>query len=296
MRLLRELQLRGTLAAVATALGYSPSAVSQQLTQLEKEVGVRLLESVGRGVRLTPQAEIVVRHTEAILRHLEEARAEVARSLIEVSGTLRIACFQTAALTLLPVVLGRMKADHPDLMIEVSQSEPDEAHPRLAARDVDLAVAEEYPGHPQKIVTGLHREDFLLDRLRLARPAGTDAQPPVTGLDELRGEPWILEPEGKAAREWARDLFRTAGFEPVVPYESIDLLTHAGFVEAGLATAVLPDLLWLRSAPHVVLQDLPGPSQARTLFTLVRTGSESHPAITALRAAFREVAATSPPK
>ncbi len=96
LRLLRELKLRGTLAAVASALSYGPSSISQQLSQLEAEAGVRLLEPVGRRVRLTEQAEILVAHTEAVLERLEHAEADIATSLTDLTGTLRIASVQTA--------------------------------------------------------------------------------------------------------------------------------------------------------------------------------------------------------
>src|ERR1700726_5258713 len=91
LEILRELKHRGTLAAVASAMSYSPSAVSQQLTLLESEVGAPLLERDGRRVRLTPQAEILVTHTELVLRQLDRAQAEIAASLHEFTGTLRVA-------------------------------------------------------------------------------------------------------------------------------------------------------------------------------------------------------------
>ena len=81
LRLLRELARRGTITAVAEALSYSPSAVSQQLTALEKETGVRLLEPAGRRVRLTPQADLLVAHTQVLLEDMERAEAELAQSL-----------------------------------------------------------------------------------------------------------------------------------------------------------------------------------------------------------------------
>src|SRR5690349_21039933 len=115
LRLLREVRLRGSLAAAATALRYSPSAVSQQLAVFEREVGVPLLEKVGRGVRLTPQAEILVGHAEVVLERLEQAEAEVAASLSGVTGTVRVACFQTAALSLVPTMLGHVRAAYPRL-------------------------------------------------------------------------------------------------------------------------------------------------------------------------------------
>ena len=97
LRLLVELSQRGTLAAVAEALSYSPSSVSQQLSQLEREAGVPLLVQVGRRVQLTPQAELLVGHARAVLDRLEEAESDVARSLTAVGGTVRIAVFQSAA-------------------------------------------------------------------------------------------------------------------------------------------------------------------------------------------------------
>lgn len=120
LRLLRELRHRGTLAAVAEALSYAPSSVSQQLSRLEADVGVRLLEPVGRRVRLTEQAEILVAHTEAILERLERAEADIATSLTDLTGTLRIASFQTAALALLPTTLDLLRDRHPQLRVHVT--------------------------------------------------------------------------------------------------------------------------------------------------------------------------------
>ena len=110
LRLLRELELRGTLAEVAVALNQSPSSVSQQLTQLEKEVGVPLLRKSGRRVVLTPQAEILVAHTTAILERLELAESEVNASLLQATGPVRVAMFQTAALALMPETLSAARA------------------------------------------------------------------------------------------------------------------------------------------------------------------------------------------
>ena len=121
--LLRELDRRGTLAAVARALSYSPSAVSQQLSQLEAETGVVLLEPAGRGVRLTAQARILVAHAEAILERLEEAEAELRASLTEVRGTLRVASFQSVLLALVPEVLTRLAERHPGLRVEITHQE-----------------------------------------------------------------------------------------------------------------------------------------------------------------------------
>ena len=171
LRLLVELSQRGTLAAVADALSYSPSSVSQQLNQLEKEAGVPLLEQVGRRVQLTPQAQLLVGHARAVLDRLEEAEADVARSLTAVGGTVRIAVFQSAAHAMVPQALTLLRTEHPALRVEVTEREPDAGLFEVSARDFDLVIAEQYPGH-----TRAHRDD--LDRVHLASDAIRLALPP----------------------------------------------------------------------------------------------------------------------
>ncbi|MCX4903531.1 LysR family transcriptional regulator [Streptomyces sp. NBC_00878] len=292
LRLLRELKHRGTLAAVAAALSYSPSSVSQQLSQLESEVGVRLLEPVGRRVRLTPQAEILVAHTEAVLERLERAEADIAASLTDLTGTLRIAAFQTAALALLPNALSLLRDIHPGLRVHVTHAEPETALPALQARDFDLVIAEEYPDNPNPRPAELEQEDLLDDPMRLAPARETDdADGPGAVLRSLADRPWVMEPEGTAARHWAMTLCRNAGFEPDVRFESTDLLLHLRLVEQGHAAALLPDLVWIGRPPTVALRQLPQGQRARRIFTAVRRGRSRHPGIQACRHALRQAAA-----
>ncbi|GAB3671655.1 LysR family transcriptional regulator [Actinocorallia lasiicapitis] len=283
LRLLRELKHRGTLAAVARALSYSPSSVSQQLSLLEAEAGVPLLEPVGRRVRLTPQAEILVAHTEAVLARLEQAEADIAASLSELTGTLRIASFQTAALALIPDALTLLRARHPRLRVHLTQAEPDRALPALLARDFDLVIAEEYPGEPEPHLPELEHEPLCDDPLRLALPS-----PGLTGLHELAGHSWVMEPPGTPAHRWAVSVCRAAGFEPDVRYVSTDLLLHLRLVEGGHAAAFLPDLVWNGRPPTVPLLALPA---SRRLFTSARQGHSAHPALRACRDALASLVA-----
>ncbi|MFH8572473.1 LysR family transcriptional regulator [Streptomyces sp. NPDC017993] len=294
LRLLRELKHRGTLAAVAEALSYAPSSVSQQLSQLEAEVGVRLLEPVGRRVRLTEQAEILVAHTEAVLERLERAEADIASSLTDLTGTLRIASFQTAALALVPTTLDLLRDRHPHLRVHVTQREPERSLPALQARDFDLVLAEEYPGNPNPRPAELEQEDLLDDGLHLALPEaadGPDTAHPMTALRSLADHPWVMEPEGTTARHWAMTLCRNAGFEPDVRFETTDLLLHLRLVEQGHAAAFLPDLVWRGQPPTVALRKLPPGQRTRRVFTVVRRGRSPHPAIQACRDAFNRAAA-----
>jgi DNA-binding transcriptional LysR family regulator len=283
LRLLRELKLRGTLAAVAQALSYSPSSVSQQLSQLETEVGTPLLEPAGRRVRLTAQAHILVRHTDAVLRQLELAESDIAASLAQLTGELRIATFQTAALALVPAALDTMHAAHPQLRVRVRHREPQLALPALAARDVDLVLAEEYPPNPLPRSSGVELAPLCTDTLRLAADG-------ATSLAALATRPWIMEPPGTPARQWAVAMCRDAGFEPDVRFESADLLLHARMAEHHHAVAFLPDMVWAGAAPTLTLTSLPAHHSTRRILTACRTGASQHPAIKAFRAALSDAA------
>lgn len=277
LRLLRELSRRGTLAAVAQALNYSPSSVSQQLSLLETEVGVPLLEPVGRRVKLTPQAEILVRHTEEVLTRLDQAESEVAASLHEITGTLRVATFQTAALALIPATLARMRDEHPSLRIEFQVLDPAEALSALNARDFDLVFVEEWPDQPEARFTGLEYRELIRDPIRLAVPRGLP-------VGEVGSHPWIMEPTGFPQRTFNVNWCRHQGYEPDVRSASTDVLVKLRFVERGLAVALLPDLVWYDREITVDLHDLPVP-MSRLLFTAARAGRGQHPAVRAFREA-----------
>jgi len=280
LEVLRELKYRGTLAAVASAMSYSPSAVSQQLTLLESEVGAPLLEREGRGVRLTSQAEILVAHTEKALRELERAEAEIAASLREVSGTIRVAAFQTAMLALLPVALTWLRERHPRMRVEATQAEPNTSLPGLLTRDFDLVIDETFPGHTRPARASEYEHHLLCeDAMRLATPA------PVGSLADLAGHPWVMEPVGTPARAWTTAICHAAGFEPDVAYVSADMLVQMRLVEQGHAAAFLPDMLWFDRAPGLALDGSTGCT--RTVLTTVRAGAGEHPRIRTFLAAIR---------
>ncbi len=293
LRLLRELAHRGTLAAVAASLSYSPSTISAQLSQLEREAGATLLEPVGRGVRLTEQGRLLVAHTEAVLERLELAEAQLAESLSEVTGTIRLAVFQTAALALLPPALTALGARYPRLRVEAQQLDPEFALPALLARDFDLVLAEEYPGDPLPQVPGLERRTLGRDALRLALPPGETE--PVRHLRDLAERTWVLEPSGSAVHRWAIALCRTAGFEPDVQFISADLLTQIRLVQNGHALAFIPDLTWRSQRVVTALHPIPGREQVRRISTVTRRGASAHPGIRAVRSAIHDALAPSEP-
>jgi DNA-binding transcriptional LysR family regulator len=281
LRLLRELQLRETITAVAAGLRYSPSTVSQQLAQLEREVGATLLRPDGRRVRLTPEGELLAAHAARVLA-LEEETRERLGSLVPVAAPVRVAALQTVARALMPSVLERVTASRPDLRVEVAVVPPELGLFEVVARGFDLAMAEQYPGHTRAHAPGLDRELLGADPIRFAvAPAS-----PYRSLADARGAAWIMEPEGTAARAWAVQQCRAAGFEPDVRFEAADLLSHIRLVSAGHAVGLLPDLALAGDENPVRLIDLPGDPR-RELFTSVRDASRGAAGVRAVRRALR---------
>jgi len=282
LRLLHELALRGTLAAVADALSYSPSTISQQLALLEKEAGVTLLEPEGRRVRLTEHGRILAAHAARALDLDERARGEL-ESLHPGLAPVRVAVMQTAALAIVPAALALLAARAPQLRVELVEMPPELGLFELTARGVDLVIAEQYPGHTRAHADGLDRETLGIDPIRIA----VGRADPARSLGDLRERPWVMEPAGTAARLWAVQQCRAAGYEPDVRYELADLSAHARLVAAGQAVAVLPDLLWEGTRPPVTLLDLPG-RPTREIFSAQRTASQARAGILEVRRALRD--------
>ncbi|SKB08860.1 LysR substrate-binding domain-containing protein [Aeromicrobium choanae] len=290
LRLLRELQIRGTLASVAAALHQSPSSVSQQLSLLEQEVGVELLRKVGRRVQLTPQAEILVEHTSAVLERLERAESDLAGSLDEATGTFRLAVFQSVALALMPATLSILETEHPRLRVTMTQREPESALHETWAREFDLVIAEKYPGHNTPWHPELDAVDLTTDEVRLAVPPAGRRFGDITSIAGAADAPWVMEPPGVASRHFAEQACRVAGFEPDVRYETADLQAQISLIESGHAVALLPDLLWLNREPPVALHRLEGRPH-RTIFTSARRASAHSPGVTATREALSRAVA-----
>lgn len=294
LRLLREVSTRGSLAAAAAALGQDPSSVSHQLKALEAEVGAPLFERVGRGVRLTEEALILVTRTEAVLSELEAAEAEIAAARHEVSGTVRIAAFQTALHTIVPGALARLNRDHPDLTVETTHIRAEDGIPSLLSRDFDLVIEENYPSRPARRAEGVETETLGDDELCLITPAaGRELAASGPSLAECAHHSWAMEPADTHAGHWSRAECRRAGFEPDVTTESSDVVFLVRLVASGLASALVPRLALHAAAmstgtepTEVAIGRLPEPANRR-ISTAIRRGSARTPRIIALRDALR---------
>ena len=294
LRLLRELRDRGTVGAVAAALEYSPSAVSQQLRVLETETGAALLERSGRRVRLTDAGLILARHAERLLAAAEEAEAELAAATGTVAGTVRIAAFQTATLTLVPPALTALGAAYPALRVEVVEAEPEAALHSLVLGELDLVIADEWEYIPRAGLAGLLREELLREAVRLILPRDHALAAPggPVSLRDLAAAPWACGPPPTAHDRLLHRACRLlGGFTPDVRHRSTDLLILIALVRTGHAVTLLPDLVRAQSDPTLAVRDLIEGPLTRVVFTAVRAASADRPALGAVRAALRDAAA-----
>ncbi|WP_030542393.1 LysR family transcriptional regulator [Streptomyces albus] len=279
LRALHAVAVHGSVAAAADALGYSPSAVSQQIAKLERETRTPLLERRGRGVVLTDAAEALAAAAEQLLALMERAETELEERRGQPSGLLSVAAFPTAARGLLPGVLAELSARHASLDVRLTEADP-HLSPALVARGViDLAVAHDWDVAPLPTPEGVERTVIGDDPSELLVPAGH----PLAGREavrreELAGERWICQPPGSVCHDWLVRTLRAAGQEPVLAHQVAEYETQTALVAAGLGIALVP---WLGRGP------LPGevtvvplePAPVRRLYALWRPGAARRPAI-----------------
>jgi DNA-binding transcriptional LysR family regulator len=276
LRLLRELHERGTIAAVADALQFTPSAVSQQLAMLERETGVKLLERAGRGVRLTDPALVLAAHADALLERAALAEADLAAAAGTVAGRARIAGFQSVALRIAMPAIEALARDAPRLRCELVEAEPEDALPALALGDLDLVIGDEWRHQPWRLPKGLERRELLRDPVHLVVPAGR----PGATLGDFAQAPWVTGHPGMAWEEMTRRTCRLyGGFEPDIRHRANDATISLELVGRGLAVTLLPELVRPGRHPGVELR----PTEvARTIWAVTRATDAARPSTGAL--------------
>jgi DNA-binding transcriptional LysR family regulator len=294
LRLLAELHARGTIAAVADALQYTPSAVSQQLAMLERETGVTLLEPAGRGVRLTDAALLLVQHASRLLDAAARAEAELAAAVGSVTGRARIASFQSGALRIAIPAIARLAADAPQLRCELVAGEPEQALPALALGDIDLVIGDEWEHAPWRMPPGLEHRELLIDPVLLALPADHPAarrRGRSVALAELAEATWISGPRGLGWNEITERLCLEAGFTPAIRHRLNDAVVAAALVASGSGVALLPRLALPDRDPRIAVRGVSGASPARAIYAVTRTADARRPSTQALLNAVSDAAA-----
>ncbi|WP_200207906.1 LysR family transcriptional regulator [Micromonospora coerulea] len=287
LRLLRDLARLGTIAAVAEAHTYTPSAVSQQLAALQRAAGVTLLQRVGRRVTLTPTGQALVRHAEVVLAALEAADATLAAARGGLSGAVRIGAFPSAVRTLLPATLVTLARDHPALDLMVTELDPVAVPAALRERRLDVALVHDYDIVPSEPDPALDTVPLLEEPVLLAVPANNA----VAGepLDAARDANWILGSPGTLCHTLALHACQVAGFTPRVRHHADDFDAALALVAAGQGVALVPELAAGQPPPAVHLLPL---GLRRRTGVAYRKGAGEHPAVAACVAALTATAAS----
>ncbi|MEV5337586.1 LysR family transcriptional regulator [Streptomyces sp. NPDC052676] len=279
LRALHAVSVHGSVGAAAAALGYTPSAVSQQIAKLERETRTALLEREGRGVRLTPEAHRLVATAEQLLAIVERAETELEQRRGIPAGRLTIAAFASAARGLMPGVLADLAARHPALDARLTEADPHVTVGMVAKGAVDLAVVHDWDIAPLPVPPGVEQAVIGEDRCTLLVPEGH----PFAGRErvrreELGDERWVCQPPGRVCHDWLVRTLRAAGHEPDIVHQADENPTLVALVAAGLGVTVIPRL-GRGPLPAGVAEVPLDPTPVRRLYALWRTGAAGRPAI-----------------
>ena len=281
LRALHAVAVHGSVGRAAAALGYTPSAISQQITKLERETRTALLEKRGRGVVLTDAARELAAAAEQVLALVESAEVALEERRGQVSGRLVVAAFATAARGLMPSVLADLTARYPELELRLLESDPYLMAELVGRGEVDLAVVQDWSNTPLPVPEGVARLALGEDPVDVLLPAGH----PLTALPELTvadlaGQHWICVPPGNICHDWLVRTMREAGEEPDVRFQVGEFETQIALIAAGLGTGLVPRL-GRGTLPEGVVARSVRPEPTRRVFALWREQATRRPAIAA---------------
>jgi DNA-binding transcriptional LysR family regulator len=288
LRSLDAVHAHGSVVAAAQALGFTPSAVSQQIKRLERQSGVALLERVGRGVILSGPGRILVEEGARIAAELERLETDLHAHAGEMAGDLALVGFSTAMRGLIGPVAARLMADHPDLRIRLREVEPWQAVDEVAAGEADLAVVHRWgdvpiaiPDHLDRAIVAhdeaqvIVREDHRLARRRTVKPP------------DLVDERWIATPEGTICRQWLMRMYAGTGRMPRIEHTSMEFDSHLALVSAGLGIALVPRLGRSPLPANTRALEVEDPVPEREVIAVWRHSQGRSPAVKALVGALR---------
>lgn len=291
LRVLREVAAQGSFSAAAEALAYTQSAVSQQVSALEKEAGTRLVDRGARGVTLTDAGRALVLHADAILGRLADAEAELDAIAGLRGGRLRLTTFATAGSTIVPKAIVEFRKRYPGVELTLAPGELEIGISALRCGDADIAITVDTPHEQMASEPEFECVHLLDDPMYLMLPVGHPlAEREAVDLVELADDEWILGstsrcPDGRILVRACQD----AGFEPRISFESDDYLAVQGFVASGFGVSLIPDLALIAVREDIVIRPLTGPPPVRRVRAATLAGSWASPAKQAMLAMLTEV-------
>jgi DNA-binding transcriptional LysR family regulator len=295
LQVLRALAEHGTVTSAAAALRLTPSAVSQQLRQLARDVDAVLLRPEGRRVRLTRAAHILLDHADVLHTQWELARADLAAHGGQVAGTLRIAGVSSAITALVAPAAAALRSSHPLLRSEITEEESGDCHRLLLADETDLAVVLPNPDTPPVTDPRFEHQPLHDDPQDLLVPDGHPlARPGGVELAEAVGEDWIVKRHNNDTHPLLLAAATAAGFTPRITHQVKEWHAVSAMVAEGFGVCLLPRLVPIPAGHQVIRVPVQGtPKPYRRILTCVRRGSADHPVIAAGLTALHAIAARS---
>ncbi|KAA2259547.1 LysR family transcriptional regulator [Solihabitans fulvus] len=272
LRVLVEVAHAGSIAAAAQRMSFTPSALSQQLAKLERELGCRLVDRGPGGTTLTKAGRVLVSHGEAVLGELRAAEEAVRAVLGAEPDRLAIGTFSTAGRILVPEALAAFRHDYPAARLSLLDLEPPKGYGLVTSRDLDLLITHRYVGVPLPGLAGLRRTRLLTDPLRLVLPADHPAADQArSGLADLADEEWISGGHGVPNRVCLGTLAKQAGVEPHVAYETQDYEVTLALIRAGLGISLVPESVLRRTdLTGLAVRELRGVRPSRQMYVVHR--------------------------
>lgn len=271
LRVLVEIAHAGSIAGAAQRMSFTPSALSQQLAKLERELGCKLVERGPNGVRLTVTGEVLLQHGERVLGELREAEAAVRAARGAEPERLAIGTFSSAGKVLVPEALAALRRQHPTAQLSLVDVEPPSGYGLVTSGDLDVLITHRYPGGSLPSTGGLHRQRLLSDPLRLVLPAAHRLAATRIGLADLAGEDWISGGHGIPNRMCLDFLAASANLEPHVAYETRDYEVTLALIGAGLGISLVPvSVLADVDCARIAVRVLRGIRPAREIYVVHR--------------------------
>ncbi|MFV0434926.1 MAG: LysR family transcriptional regulator [Leucobacter sp.] len=291
---LRTFASCGTISTTAELTGLSPSAVSAQLRELQRSLGMKLLVKDGRGLRLTAAGKYLVSRSDTLVEEWERIRAAAMSEGRQTQTRFGIGGFSTAAANLLAPLAARLRETHPDVRVHVVEADPARCLDLLVSERLDLAVIVAMQAGPHSDDDPRFEQVGLLDDpLDIMMPSSHRlAHREAVALEELAGEDWISDAEGGPYRALFAAAFTAAGLTPRVAHEVVEWETAIALVGAGMALGLVPRLVSVAGAENVTRVRIAGSARpSRRIVAVVRRGGAESTLIRESMQTLREIAA-----
>lgn len=285
LRSLQELARCGSVAQVAQTLGFTPSAVSQQLKKLEHQVGVQLTQRKGRGLLLTAHGVALANKATDVFDALADASAAARDISVSPRGAVRLGGFATACRNIIAPTIAALRTQAPELVLTGQEINPELCVEAVASGHLDVGIVHNWDNAALHVPADVDTLHLGRDAAKVLAPATSHfAHRDTVHTDELLDVPWVTHSGIQVCRAMFNQLFADAPHLPKVVFSADEYATQLALVQAGLAYAIFPQLALSSHMPGVVALDLTPHPPSRGILAIWRRAAGNSAALEATRA------------